>query len=349
MTLKRHTLRINALSLAILGSAFCLFFQVSKHQPRWSGVNPFGDDPYDSVASYAVQFVLFLVVISLVRAFRRYSLDTDSQARAATQVRGQLMACVAIAFTLVADLIAMLRHPGAWTGRRAGLELLAITVCLLAWTASATALLLLSTRVLSLPPFRFIWIKLLAVPAGAFLVLAFYPEALRLKLPTEIVTVLCGMVLLFVVVWAIGTAFAPAFAVSSDLFDDLASIGSSLAEKLRIRRAPTTGKSSPSGSTPLFGWLNPRWHRWNIVFVVGILFGTFLVAQELADSGPSPHGSKRLLVIAVYLGLETAGVLTGYALLAEPLVSSGAIETVRAQPTMAPTLLRRQLRLAVTR
>jgi hypothetical protein len=287
-----------------------------------AAVCPFSDDPCDSVGSFAVQLVLFLIVLSLVRAFRRYSPDTDWQAHAVIQVRGQLMACVAIGFTLLADLIAVARHPAAWTGRRAGFELLAITVCLLAWTASATTLLLLSTQVLSLPPLRLVWIKLLAIPAGAFLVLALYPEALRQTLLGELFTVLCGMVLLFVVVWAIGTAFAPPVAISSDFFDDLAAICAPVARTFRIRRSPTaTVKKTRLRKMfrTVLDWLNPRAHQWNIALAVGILLGIFLVAQELNEGGSSPNGGKRMLVIAVYLFLETTGVLTGYSLLARPL------------------------------
>jgi len=318
----RQSLRQSALSLAAVGCGFVVFFQAAKHKPEFATVDPFSDDPYDSVGSFAVQLVLFLIVLSLVRAFRRYPPETDWQSNAAIQVRGQLMACVAIAFTLLADLIAMARHPGAWDGRRAGIELLAITVCLLAWTASAAALLLLSTRVLSLPPLRLVWIKLLAVPAGAFVVLALYPETLRLEPLGEIVTVLCGMVLLFVVVWTIGTAFTPPVAISSDFLDDLAAVRASLAQALHIQRSDAVGAQKAWPRTmfrTVFDWLNPRAHRWNIALAAGILLGVFLVAQELAEGGSSPHGGKRMLVIAVYVFLETAGVLTGYSLIARPL------------------------------
>jgi hypothetical protein len=139
----------------------------------------------------------------------------------------------------------------------------------------------------------------------------------------ELVTVLCGIVLLFVVVWSIGTAFAaPALPTAFDLLDDLASLRLSFSERLRFSRAakPLAKKAPSHTSAPiLFGWLNPRRHRWGIVITAGILFGTFLVVQELGEGTGSPHGGKRLLVIVVYLALETAGVLTGYALLAEPL------------------------------
>jgi hypothetical protein len=317
------TLRRNALCLALTGAAFCAFFQITKHQPRLSGVNPFSEDPYDSVGSFAVQFVLFMMLLSLLRAYRHYQQAEDPQAGVAIQVRGQLMAYVAIAFTQIADLIAMARHSLIWRRDVAGDQLLALTVCLLLWAASAAAFLLFSAPVLSLPPSRRTWIRLLVVPGVATLVLVFYPESVRRTLIGELVTVLCGIVLLFVVVWSIGTAFAaPALPTAFDLLDDLASLRLSFSERLRFSRAakPLAKKAPSHTSAPiLFGWLNPRRHRWGIVITAGILFGTFLVVQELGEGTGSPHGGKRLLVIVVYLALETAGVLTGYALLAEPL------------------------------
>jgi hypothetical protein len=317
------TLRRNALALALTGAAFCAFFQITKHLPRLSGVNPFSEDPYDSVGSFAVQFVLFMMLLSLLRAYRRYPQAEDSQASVEIQVRGQLMAYVAVAFTQIADLIAMARHPLLWRGDAAGYQLLALTVCLLLWTASAAAFLLFSAPVLSLPPSRRTWIRLLVVPGVATLVLVLYPESARRTLSGELVTVLCGIVLLFVVVWSIGTAFAaPVLPPASDLLDDLDSLRLSFTEKLLFSRpAHRIPKQtlSHASATILFGWLNPRRHRWNIVLTAGILFGTFLVVQELGEGTGSPHGGKRLLVIVVYLALETAGVLTGYALLAEPL------------------------------
>ncbi len=301
----RRTLRQNAIALAVIGIAFGFFFQASKHAPRLSAVNPFADDPWDSVGSFAVQFVLFMIPVSLFRAFRRPSVS----AAPATQVRGQLMTYIAIAFTLVADLVAMLRHQPLWSTFRAGYELIALTACLLFWTLAATVLLLLTTRALSLPPLRTIRMKIIVAPAAAVFVLAFYPEHLRQSLTGEIFTVLCGIVLLFGIVRAVGTAFVPRDAPSGS-FDTAACDQPGLAGP-RQRTAQRTSFVSC--------WLRSSRHRWILVIAAGILFGALLVTQELAEGGPSPHGGKRLLVIVVYLGLETAGVFTGYALLAEPL------------------------------
>lgn len=292
----RRTLRQNAVALAVVGFAFCLFFTATKHLAPYSAINPFAEDPYDSVGSFAVQFLLLMMLVSLSRAFQRRRLDSGA---AVTQVRGQLMAYLAIAFTMIADLIALLRHPSEWIASRGGYQLLALTACLLLWSIAAAVLLLFTTRALTLPRSTS-RMKIIVVPA-AIVLLVVYPERLRHNLPGEIFTVLFGMALLFVVVWALGTAFIPRV-LSSDKFD-LAAMG-----KPRDR--------GRAGS--LAYWLRSSCARWTLVILLGVLCGAFLVFQELAD-GPSPHGARRLLVIAVYLGLETAGVLTGYALLAKPL------------------------------
>lgn len=65
----RSVFRRNAFALCLLGLAFLLQFHLAKHWSRWAAVCPFVDDPYDAVSSFAVQFVLFMMIISLVRAF----------------------------------------------------------------------------------------------------------------------------------------------------------------------------------------------------------------------------------------------------------------------------------------
>ncbi len=135
--------------------------------------------------------------------------------------------------------------------------------------------------------------------------MAIYPENFRNSVAGAVLTALCGSLLLFVAVWSVGTALLPVSGVSDS---DLAGNVSAL---LSPRLSRTLGRSS--------GWLNPRRFGWGLAILTGLACGALLVAQELAQPGPSPHGSRRVLVVAVYLFLESAGVLTGYALLAEPL------------------------------
>lgn len=276
-------LRRNAFALCLLGLAFLLQFQMAKHWRPWAAVCPFVEDPYDAVGSFAVQFVLFMMIVSLFRGLRRL----PDQAAVVSFTRGALMTSVAIGVTCLSDLIAMARHVAVWLGRPQGIQLFVVTALLLVWSVAAAAWFVLSTRTapsrLRVDRRRFIFL------AAALAVLAVYPEDFRSSVIGAILTALCGSALLFMAVWSVGTAF------SIDCSD--------------------------TGSSPrrVSGWRRGRLTGWALAVGAGLACGAFLVAQELAQPGPSPHGSRRILVIAVYLFLESAGVVTGYALLAEPL------------------------------
>lgn len=115
-------LKLHSVLVVILSMAFCIFFQVSKHGPPFRSLNPFGEDPYDSVGSFKVQFVLFLTVLSLVRAFRPYPRGVQKEQQVVL-VRSEMFVVLAIVITLVADLIAMIRHTTMWMGSITGYEL----------------------------------------------------------------------------------------------------------------------------------------------------------------------------------------------------------------------------------
>jgi hypothetical protein len=289
-------LRRNAFAVCLLGFAFLLHFQLGKHWGPWSAVNPFSEDPYDAVGSFAIQFVLFMMIVSLIRAFRP---SADKPAPVAAFTRGALMTSAAIAFSCLADLVAMARHTPLWAHRPQGTLLLAATAVLLFWSVAAAAWFLLSTP--GVHPSRRPDMRKLALPASALVLLAVYPEHLRNSVLGAVLTALCGTLLLFVAIWSVGTAFSLDSEISDhDLMDD--------ASGTRSRKA-----------FQLPAWFRQRRSGWALAILIGLACGAFLVAQELAQPGPSPHGSRRILVVVVYLFLESAGVVTGYALLADPL------------------------------
>lgn len=272
----------NAFALCLLGLAFLLQFQLAKHWAPWSAVSPFSEDPWDAVGSFAAQFVLFMMIVSFVRALRR---APDDPARSDSFTRGALMTAAAIAFTCLSDLLAMVRHISLWNSRPQGVQLFAVTTVLLLWSAAVGAWFLLPIRA-EIVPYRPNG-RRLVIPAVALLLLAVYPEHVRNSVAGAIFTALCGSLMLFIAVWAVGTALLPA-----------SEIGAKRANRHRAGQ-----------------W---RW-GWGLAIVTGLACGALLVAQELARPGPSPQGSRRVLVILVYLFLETAGVVTGYWLLADPL------------------------------
>ncbi|HEY1810266.1 MAG TPA: hypothetical protein VGG42_17010 [Acidobacteriaceae bacterium] len=306
----RWVLRRDGLAVCLLGLAFLLQFQMAKHWSPWSAVNPFSEDPYDAVGSFAVQFVLFMMFVSLVRAFRPCA---DERAAVGVFRRGTLMTAAAVGFTCLSDLIAMARHRGLWLGRPQGIQLFAVTALLLFWSAAAGGWFLLATRE-ACPPAR-PEMRKLAVPGAALILLAVYPEHVRNSVSGAILTALCGAVLLFVAIRSAGTALLPTSEVSdSDLVDDVVALVSPWR-----RRPIVTGGNRSRKTVHLPAWLSRRRSGWILPMLIGLVCGAFLVGQELAQPGPSPHGSRRILVISVYLFLESAGVLTGYWLLAEPL------------------------------
>jgi hypothetical protein len=239
--------------------------------------------------------------------------------------RGLILTWLAVAITLVADTIAMLRHPSVWTGLSSGyllaalLGVMAVLTLLVAWLVHAW------TRTSS-PSHR------PEVPRGAAVgifaasiaVLALYPESWRQSTHGAILTVVAGTILLFIPLWALGLALSLSPGPSyQDVLDDLLSMYRYLkARSRRFGQVAILAERVP-GWPPIrdaLQWLNPRRHRWNAVILAGIVLGIALVLGDMLGEGGGPHQIGRLaFVIAVFVSLESFAVLLGYALLARPL------------------------------
>jgi hypothetical protein len=106
----------------------------------------------------------------------------------------------------------------------------------------------------------------------------------------------------------------------ADAIDDIVRFGRTLAS----RRPGFMTSEEPSGvrqaarfATRIACWL--RRNRWAFTLLVGIAIGAFLGERELAD-GQAPNRLRQLLIVgAVFVGLESAAVLMGAALLSKPL------------------------------
>ena len=155
------------------------------------------------------------------------------------------------------------------------------------------------------------------------LVLALYPESWRQGVPGALFTALVGEVLFIVVVWAFVMAISPSMETHfEDFIDDLASVYRWLKAHTghlavlynmfeKMRDVPFV--------RPVLSWLNPRKHTWNVCILIGLLMGFVLaLAETMAGGGPQQIG-RFAIVAAVFMSLEGAGVLLGYALLAKPL------------------------------
>lgn len=311
-------LKRSAIHLLALSIAFCVFFYASKHLPALNRNNPFVEDPYDAVGSFAIQLAVFLSGLSLLRAFRPYPDGMDMASQRQLVVAGQRTGSMAVIVTLVADVVALCRHPERWSQSSPSALLLGLTAGLLGWAAISFASGFHRQRGSGVGRME-LWRPAFAWFLGAMAVVAFYPERFRHTLPGAIATVVVGALVLFIPLWKFALAAAPRPAASvAGLGSDLASVGQSVWARIRGRSeagANATGVGSVSPSAP--AWLTPG-RLWIGICLCGVLIGCALAGAELRE-GSSAVLAKRLLILAVYAGLETAAMLLGFALLRRPL------------------------------
>jgi hypothetical protein len=166
---------------------FWAFFQVSKQVPFFADGNPFAEDPYDAVGSFAIQVAAVLAVLSVLRSAG--FLGSGDAVLARTQV-----ACVlAVGITLASDAIALLKHGGrpaliVLVVAMSGLAVGAGVVCLRGARRGAGGR----------------WA--IGVCVVASLVLLFYPEATRSSLIGAFAAIAAGVVALFVPLRFLATA-----------------------------------------------------------------------------------------------------------------------------------------------
>jgi hypothetical protein len=104
----RRIYRVTAL-ITFAAIVFYLFFQINKGGP-FRDVNPFGQDPYDAVGSFAIQGALLMGILTYARALRLR--DAPSQAdKTRLILRGNALVLFAILVTLIADAIAEIVRP----------------------------------------------------------------------------------------------------------------------------------------------------------------------------------------------------------------------------------------------
>ena len=281
--------KLSALFIFALAVLFYAFFMHAKHDPALSVVNAFVDDPYDAVGSFGIQAAVFLGILCLFRAFRPPRSGMARNTQDQFLFRAQLAAVLSVAVTLAADAVAMLRHPFLWIGSSAGFRLLALLAGMAILTAALGAWIWHAAREMEIPPASPAWSKALAVSALTLLVLLLYPESFRHRLIGVLFTALVGTVVLFASMWAWMVALLPQRQ------------GNAPAEPVNASRS-----------------LSRKKYAWAIVILTGILIGLFFVAGEASEGTGIPHG-RLALVVSVYIGLETIGLMIGYGFLGKPL------------------------------
>lgn len=100
--------RVTAL-ITFAAVVFYLFFQINKRGP-FRDINPFGDDPYDAIGSFAIQGALLIGILTYARALHLRA--SPSQApKARLILRGNVLVLFAILVTLIADGFAEILRP----------------------------------------------------------------------------------------------------------------------------------------------------------------------------------------------------------------------------------------------
>jgi hypothetical protein len=282
--LKRSALIV--FGLAIL---FWWSFMFAKHDPRLRGIIPFGDDPYDAVGSFGAIVGMLIALLSLVRAFRPYRKQPPTHAQRLYLVRSQEAVVLTVLVTLLADAIAMARHPSLWANAVSSRELI-ILLCGLAVIALAVHLLIRNSLALVADSRSTAWGRVVLSALSVTFVLAVYPEQLIQRTSTHLLTVVVGALVLF------------------------APMRVQLVSLVPHERDEESTVATPPGTKALTSW-----HRWGIVVVVGIAIGGLAFLGELSEGSGAMPLTHLLFVASVFVGLGLAGLLIAYAFLGPAL------------------------------
>ncbi|HLY32589.1 MAG TPA: hypothetical protein VKQ36_16325 [Ktedonobacterales bacterium] len=319
-------LKVNACLIAVLAVVFDQFWQLAKHQPALAQVNPFADDPYDAVGSFGVLLASFTALLSVIRAFRPYQSGEATGSQQLLLARGEYMTCLAVAVTLAADVVAILRFHSLWLDAPAGYALaalvggMALFTAVMEWAIHHVAP---AGQALSAQSARHGWIRWLSafgISVVGALILAVYPESLTQIEGWELLTVVVGALILFATVWAWAMVISPSLEMPrEDFLDDLTALYQWFKAHIGFFSVLLLPLEKALGSRllhPLVNVLNPRHYPYSIP-LVGLLIGACLALTEaIGDPGPASNLIHRF---AIFAGLGCAGFLLGYAFLATPL------------------------------
>lgn len=291
--------------------AFSLGFFAAKHRPGLVRFAPFVDDPYDAVGSFAVQLAAVAAVLSLLRALRADGAEGIPGAPASLIVRGVVIALSAVFVTVIADIVAMIRHPDLWLPSAAGRRLAIVLGILGLSTAGGVFVVLRAARIAatSLPPPE--WGRAAVITGGYAVVLALYPETWRHGIAGAILTATFGMALLFSTVsWLARVLVPPKLVYDDDLLDDLHAVLERVGPDSPKDTGP--GASNRPRGRPGSSWL--RAHPWRGVGLMALMGGFAVALNEVLGEGLAGTVRRALLVFGVLSGIEATGIVLGYAL-----------------------------------
>jgi len=284
--------RWSLLTLLVVG-AFLVFFELSKQVTAVEKLCPFGEDPFDATSSFGLQLGMLCASIALVRAFRAGGSDRLA-------LRACVVALLSVGTSSIADLLGLLRYPGAWARDIRGWTLAA---CVLVLATLALGLWWQLTR----QYIRFSYMMGgMGFPAGplawglatlGLLGMLAYPPRWNANLAGELLSVVLGMGFLFGLVALL--AFSRPLPVSgapTDLLDDLSAL-----------------------LPPLRCWeRHLRRGVWPLVVLLGLIGGGLLVVVEAMGEG-FIAAADLPEVSALYVGCELMGAAVGFLLLGDYL------------------------------
>jgi len=263
-----------------------------------------------------VQLALFASAASVLRSFRRKAGGSgkdgdDAEAAGRFTERGWLVSGLAIAATLLADVVALIRWPSRWVGTPGSTGAVLVMAAL---AAAAVALVAWSTYRAREESRGQPWAR--SFGAGVVILaccaaLAFSTDAIRGSLSGAVASAATGLLVLFLATGSVTWALSPQ---GTEPGQDLLDVAASFFTRTRGQTPPPRFHSSS-----LLRRLDPRRHPRAPVIAAGAVAGAALLVAELLGEGLPPSASRSALVGAVLVGLEGTGVVLGYAIFREPL------------------------------
>jgi hypothetical protein len=301
---------------------FYVFFSATKHVHQFAIINPFAEDPYDAVGSFAVQIALFLALLSCLRSLLAGHPETNSRDQFDLVSRGNLLAFSAIALTLAADVVALARHTSSWSQSRNGLFLAAATFIFLTLSLYELARGWTVFRSLNPSSNPHHATAILLCIAASTVCLAVYPERWRTGIIGVLGTAILGMLLIFLQLGVISsTILRRANEPAHDLVDDVVALCESIKRQLP-RLAPVYNAFDRIQRSPMpawiAGWINPRRFRWRLCILSGAILGLLTIMMEFVTE-QMPDARRALLLITIFVTIEAIGVTLAYALFGKPL------------------------------
>lgn len=281
------TVKVNAVVVLIIAALFYELFMFPKHDAALSKIIPFGDDPYDAVGSFAMIVATMLALLSLIRAFRPYRLNSSVESQIYL-IRTQTCFVLAVIITLVSDGVALARHPFMWVTAPERNELLAMLGGMAMMVTSMVVLIRRSAKELVPPGTTPSWIRAAAVCLCGVIALAVYPDQLIEGIATHLLTVVAGVLILFATTRSLLTALVPYEAT---------------AQRVAAEERPGLGLK----------------YRWGIVLLIGFFLGVLLFVGETSGNTGRVSLGQTVFVAAIFVGLSIIGLAAAYAFLGTPL------------------------------